>query len=96
MTDEHMKKELDFYSQLSGLQICESFLFVCPEIENMVGLDMRVSGEHDNWFGRIEPVGYQKASGNNRYPNAVAPAPGALHVIYSVNDTVSFKYKPKN
>ena len=48
---------------------------------------MPVSGEHDNGFDRIELVEYQRAVGDDRYPDPMAPALGTLHVIYSVNDT---------
>ena len=66
--------------------------FSGPEIENIVGLppgkalDMRLLGDTNSWFGRVELIEYQGVSGENLYTKAQAPATGALHLVFKTDD----------
>ncbi len=83
-------QEQEFYVGLMDLGVLSENLLVGEDIERMVGLpkgaglDVRVLGEADNEFGRMEIVDYQGVEGEDRYPRAVAPSLGTLHVRYEV------------
>ncbi len=84
--------EQEFYTKRLGLELCMTHQFSGPEIEKIVGLppgkalDMRLLGDADDWFGRIELIEYQGISGENLYARAHAPATGALHLVYKTDD----------
>ena len=84
--------EQQFYVDALGLEVLSENLLKGPEIERMVGLppgaglDVRVLGHGDEHFGRIEIVDYQGVEGENRYPRAVPPALGTLHVRYELEN----------
>ena len=90
-------EEQTFYIDLLGLDVLSENLLVGEEIERMVGLpkgaglDVRVLGEADNEFGRMEIVDYQGVEGEDRYARAVAPSLGTLHVRYELPDLVPLK-----
>ena len=85
-------KEQDFYTNYLGLEVCMTHQFSGPEIEKIVGLppgkalDMRLLGDANSWFGRVELIEYQGVSGENLYTKAQAPATGALHLVFKTDD----------
>jgi len=85
-------KEQDFYTNHLGLELCMTHQFSGPEIEKIVGLppgkalDMRLLGDANSWFGRVELIEYQGISGENLYTKAQAPATGALHLVFKTDD----------
>lgn len=89
--------EQDFYVKLFGLNELSKNLLEGEAIERMVGLpkgaglDVRVLGDPTNEFGRMEIVDYQGVEGTDRYPRAVPPALGTLHVRYEVADLAPLK-----
>ena len=89
--------EQQFYIDALGLDVLSENLLNGPEIERMVGLppgsglDVRVLGHAEQHFGRIEIVDYQGVEGEDRYPRAVPPALGTLHVRYEIADLASLK-----
>ena len=85
-------KEQDFYTNYLGLEVCMTHQFSGPEIEKIVGLppgkalDMRLLGDPNSWFGRVELIQYQGMTGKDLYKKAHAPATGALHLVYKTED----------
>lgn len=84
--------EQDFYIKYLGLEVCMTHQFSGPEIEKIVGLppgkalDMRLLGDPNSWFGRVELIQYQGMTGKDLYKKAHAPATGALHLVYKTED----------
>ncbi len=85
-------KEQDFYTKHMGLDVCMTHEFSGPEIEKIVGLppgkalDMRLLGDLDSWFGRVELIEYQGVAGEDLYQRAQAPSTGALHLVFKTQD----------
>ena len=89
--------EQAFFIRILGLDVLSENLLNGPEVERMVGLpkgsglDVRVLGNEQQHFGRIEIVDYQGVDGENRYPRAKPPALGTLHVHYKIEDLGALK-----
>ena len=87
-------KEQEFYTKYMNLELCMTHQFSGPEIEKIVGLpkgkalDMRLLGDTNSWFGRIELIEYQGIAGNDLYAKAHAPATGALHLVYKTSNYI--------
>ncbi len=91
------QQEEDFYVTLFGLEVLSKNLLTGETIEQMVGLpkgaglDVRVLGQEADEFGRMEIVDYQGVEGTDRYPRALPPALGTLHVRYELADLTPLK-----
>lgn len=84
--------EARFCREVLGLTEVMHHRITGPGIEAAVGLppgaalDMRLLGDASDVFGRLELIRYEGLSGINRFPLAVPPATGALHVRCPVGD----------
>ena len=84
--------EAAFYQQVFGHELLMHHRITGPEIEAVVGLppgaalDMRLLGEPENLFGRVELITYEGINGNNLFPAARPPATGSLGARVSVRD----------
>ncbi len=91
-TVNDISKENAFYTQVLELDVCLQNALGGPEIEKIIGLppgkslDMHILGDRDDWFGRVELIEYQGITGKNLYPRATAPATGALHLTYEIDN----------
>jgi catechol 2,3-dioxygenase-like lactoylglutathione lyase family enzyme len=85
-------RETTFFQSTLGLALLSHNTFAGPEIEKAVGLpkgaslDIRILGNPDSHFGRLEFVQYSGATGRNLYPRAKPPARGMLSISYLVKD----------
>ena len=85
-------RETTFFQSTLGLAMISHNTFVGPEIEKAVGLpkgaslDVRILGNPDNHYGRLEFVQYGGATSRNLYPRAKPPARGMLSISYLVKD----------
>jgi catechol 2,3-dioxygenase-like lactoylglutathione lyase family enzyme len=85
-------RETSFFQSTLGLALISHNSFAGPEIEKAVGLpkgaklDVRILGNPENHYGRLEFVQYEGATGKNLHPRAKAPARGMLSISYLVPD----------
>lgn len=92
VTVSDTKSESRFYASLFGHGELLCHRITGPEIEAVVGLppgsalDMRVLGDHDNLFGRVELIAYEGLTGDNLFPAARPPATGSLGARFVVTD----------
>ncbi|MCS6947377.1 MAG: VOC family protein [Steroidobacteraceae bacterium] len=83
-------REAAFLQEVVGLAPLSRNTFSGPEIEKSVGLppgaslDVRILGDPEQAFGRIELVQYSGAPSRNLHPRARPPARGLLSVTYVV------------
>ncbi|MEZ5459029.1 MAG: hypothetical protein R3E65_06885 [Steroidobacteraceae bacterium] len=88
-------RESSFWQSLLGLEQVSHNQFAGPAIEKAVGLppgarlDIRIMGDSQVDYGRIEIVQYEGASGRNLYPRVRPPARGLLSVTYFVPEVDS-------
>ncbi|MEM9533223.1 MAG: hypothetical protein AAGA23_20045 [Pseudomonadota bacterium] len=84
--------ERAFVADALGMRLKTENLLKGPEVEKMVGLpsgatlDVSIWGADDEEFGQLEIIEYGGVRGADRYPLAVPPARGVLHVNYAVAD----------
>lgn len=89
-TSPDNKQEKRFYEEVMGLAETSHHRFAGPEIERTIGLppgaglDIRIFGDVDYPYGRLEIVQYEGAQSRNLYPLAKAPARGMLSVTFEV------------
>lgn len=89
-TSPDNKQEKRFYEEVMGLAETSYHRFAGPEIERTIGLppgaglDIRIFGDADYPYGRLEIVQYEAAQSRNLYPLAKAPARGMLSVTFEV------------
>lgn len=85
-------RETSFFQSTLGLALISHNSFAGPQIEKAVGLpkgaklDVRILGNPENHYGRLEFVQYEGATGKNLHPRAKAPARGMLSISYLVPD----------
>lgn len=85
-------RETSFFQSTLGLALISHNTFAGPEIEKAVGLpkgaslDVRILGNPDSHYGRLEFVQYGGATSRNLYPRARPPARGMLSISYVVRD----------
>lgn len=85
-------RETAFLQSTLGLALISHNNFAGPEIEKAVGLpqgaslDVRILGNPDDHYGRLELVQYAGATSRNLYPRSRPPARGMLSVSYVVKD----------
>jgi catechol 2,3-dioxygenase-like lactoylglutathione lyase family enzyme len=85
-------RETTYFQSTLGLALISHNTFAGPEIEKAVGLpkgaslDVRILGNPDSHYGRLEFVQYGGASSRNLYPRAIPPARGMLSISYLVKD----------
>jgi catechol 2,3-dioxygenase-like lactoylglutathione lyase family enzyme len=88
-------RESSFWQSLLGLEQVSHNRFGGPAIERTVGLppgaqlDIRIMGDAQIDYGRIEIVQYEGARSRNLYPRAKPPARGMLSVTYFVPEVDS-------
>jgi len=86
-----------FYATLFNHDVLLEHRITGPEIEAVVGLppgaalDMRVLGDDDNLFGRIELVAYEGLAGDDLFPAARPPATGSLGARFRVADLAQWQ-----
>jgi catechol 2,3-dioxygenase-like lactoylglutathione lyase family enzyme len=86
------KREKDFYENVLGLIETSYHRFAGPEVERTIGLpagaglDVRIFGDPDYSYGRLEIVQYEGAPSTDLYPRAKAPARGLLGVNFVIPD----------
>lgn len=103
-TVSDIAKETTFYRQVLGLDVCLQEELGGPEIEKLIGLPpgkslvIHILGDNDSRLGRVELIEYQGITSENLYPLARAPATGALHLSFKVEniDTVLRNAKDLN
>jgi len=84
--------EAEFYKAVFGHQQLMHHRISGEAIEKTVGLppgaalDMRLLGEPDELYGRVELITYEGLSGGNLFPAARAPATGILGCRFEVSD----------
>jgi len=87
-TVDDANQEAAFHQSLLGLDMIMDNRLAGPEIESLIGLpkgsglQVRLLGDENDWMGRLEIIEYENLPGENRYPRAVPPALGCLHVNY--------------
>lgn len=87
-TVDDANQEAEFHQSLLGLDMIMNNRLAGPEIESLIGLpkgsglQVRLLGDENDWMGRLEIIEYENLPGENRYPRAVPPALGCLHVNY--------------
>ena len=92
VTVSDTKTEGAFYASLFGHGQLLCHRITGPEIEAVVGLppgaalNMRLCGDDDNLFGRIELVSYEGVTSDNLFPAARPPATGSLGARFQVAD----------
>ena len=85
-------RETAFFQSTLGLALISHNTFAGPEIEKAVGLpkgaslDVRILGNPDSHYGRLDFVQYGGATGRDLYPRARPPARGMLSISYQVKD----------
>lgn len=91
-TSPDNKQEKRFYEEVMGLAETSYHRFAGPEIERTIGLppgaglDIRIFGDTEYPYGRLEIVQYEGAQSRNLYPLAKAPARGMLSVTFEVTE----------
>lgn len=86
------KREKAFYENVLGLIETSYHRFAGPEVERTIGLpagaglDVRIFGDPDYSYGRLEIVQYEGAPSTDLYPRAKAPARGMLGVNFVVTE----------
>lgn len=84
--------EAAFYSSMFGLDELMHHRITGQAIEEVVGLpagsalDMRVMGNKDELYGRIELITYEGIRGIDRFPLARPPALGSLSCCFKTRD----------
>jgi catechol 2,3-dioxygenase-like lactoylglutathione lyase family enzyme len=87
-----IEAETVFWRDVLGMTTTLELELAGPVIERTVGLPqgaalrLCVFGDPREALGRIEVIEYQQVHGADRYPQAVPPATGILHVNYQVPD----------
>lgn len=89
--------EADFYRTLLGLDELLHHRITGPAIEQVVGLppgaalDMRLLGDADQCYGRVELIAYEGIAGRNLYPRARPPAVGILGCRFRTDDLAGLR-----
>jgi len=84
--------EAEFYRALLGLDELLVHRITGPAIEKVVGLPagsalhMRLLGDPDEVYGRVELIAYEQMAGRNLYPRAIPPALGILGCRFRCDD----------
>jgi len=84
--------EKAFFEQVLGLEETSYHRFAGPEVERTIGLppggalDVRIFGDTDFDYGRLEIVQYEGVKSTDLYPRATPPARGFLSVTFFVKD----------
>ena len=95
------KIEKAFYEQVLQLTETSYHRFAGPEVERTIGLppsaglDIRIFGDPQYTYGRLEIVQYERADSENLYPKACAPARGLLAVSFIVPDVTAVVSRAK-
>ncbi len=88
--------EAKFFKSVFGHQELMHHRISGEAIEKTVGLppgaalDMRLLGDSDELYGRVELITYEGVSGRNLFPAARAPATGILGCRFEVSDMDAF------
>lgn len=88
-------REATFFQSLMGMSQISYNRLAGPEVEKTIGLppgaglDIRILGDPNNEFGKLEIVQYEGVKSNNLYPRAKPPARGMLSITYIVDDLSS-------
>jgi catechol 2,3-dioxygenase-like lactoylglutathione lyase family enzyme len=86
------ERESAFLKSALGLAPISHSRFAGPEVERTIGLppgaalDVRILGDPQRHYGRLELVQYEGVKSRNLYPRARPPARGMLSVTYLVRD----------
>ena len=84
--------EKAFFEQVLGLDETSYHRFAGPEVERTIGLppggalDVRIFGDSDYDYGRLEIVQYEGVKSKDLYSRATPPARGFLSVTFFVKD----------
>jgi len=84
--------EADFYCRLFGHEQLMHHRIAGKAIEDTVGLppgsalDMRLTGDPEEFYGRVELIAYEGTSGTDRFSLARPPALGTLLCRFEVDD----------
>jgi len=84
--------EVDYFRQLLDLHLLHELRLDGPEVERTIvlppgaGLVVRVLGDPNQRYGRLEFIEYEGIVSRNLYSRAVPPACGMLSVEYLVAD----------
>ncbi|MGE0583136.1 MAG: VOC family protein [Steroidobacteraceae bacterium] len=94
------KREAAFLQRLLGLEELMHNRFGGPSVEKTIGLppgaslDVRILGDAQRAFGRIELVQYEGVASEDRYARARAPSRGQLSVTYFIDDLAGWLGRP--
>ncbi len=93
---EDTVSEAEFYKSVFGFEEIMYHQLSGPDIETAIGLPqgaavhMRLCGNTDNMFGRMELINYEGLNGTNRFATARPPAAGILYCGFVVESMDSF------